>query len=78
MNQCMEAISASIVKNHGGEFKQRSEIIVMGDDDEKHLESLIDNQESSDDESSSDSSYEDEGMGRIDESNILEDEEEGT
>ncbi|ORM39334.1 Eukaryotic translation initiation factor 2 subunit alpha [Babesia sp. Xinjiang] len=67
----LEEISNVIHSYPGGEFKQRGDITVMGDEDERHLETLLDAQESSDDEeelNSDDSEEEDEGMGRVDES----------
>ncbi|GIX62973.1 eukaryotic translation initiation factor 2 alpha subunit, putative [Babesia caballi] len=67
----IEEISNKIHSYPGGEFKQRGDITVLGDDDERYLESLLNAQESSDDEDGSDASEEeDEGMGRVDESMI--------
>ncbi|GFE54100.1 eukaryotic translation initiation factor 2 alpha [Babesia ovis] len=68
----LEEISNKIHSYAGGEFKQRGDILVMGDEDERHLDNLLDAQESSDDDEddsdSDDSEEEDEGMGRVDES----------
>ncbi|CDR94363.1 translation initiation factor 2 alpha subunit, putative [Babesia bigemina] len=70
MTRALEEISETIHSFDGGEFKQRCEITVMGDEDERHLESLLEGQESSDEDEddSDDSEEEDEGMGRVDES----------
>ncbi|KAK1443486.1 eukaryotic translation initiation factor 2 subunit 1 [Babesia gibsoni] len=68
MNRALESISESIHSFVGGEFKQRGDIVIMGDEDERHLENLLEYQESSDDDDSDESEEEDEGMGRVDES----------
>ncbi|EKX73965.1 eukaryotic translation initiation factor 2 alpha subunit, putative [Theileria equi strain WA] len=75
MNKCLEAIETEIKAHNGGDFKQKCDIIIMGDDDEKHLEDLLEMHESSDEESDEeeDQEEEDEGMGLVDESLIPQD-----
>ncbi|UKK00640.2 eukaryotic translation initiation factor 2 subunit alpha [Theileria orientalis] len=65
MNQTLEVIETNIRSFVGGDFKQKCEIVVIGDD-EKHLEDLLEQHESTDDEEEEEE--EDEGMGRVDES----------
>ncbi|UKJ88235.1 eukaryotic translation initiation factor 2 subunit alpha [Theileria orientalis] len=66
MNQTLEVIETNIRSFVGGDFKQKCEVVVIGDD-EKHLEDLLEQHESTDEEEE-DEEEEDEGMGRVDES----------
>ncbi|EAN34091.2 Eukaryotic translation initiation factor 2 subunit alpha [Theileria parva strain Muguga] len=83
MNQTLEVIEKNIKSFAGGDFKQKCEVVVIGDD-EKHLEDLLELHETTDEEEGDeDEEEEDEGMGRVDESmlppnlsNEVEDEEE--
>lgn len=67
MNKALEDIAKTIHSYVGGEYKQRGDIMIIGDEDERHLENLLETQETSD-EDSDESEEEDEGMGRVDES----------
>ncbi|BAM39343.1 eukaryotic translation initiation factor 2 subunit alpha [Theileria orientalis strain Shintoku] len=67
MNQTLEVIETNIRSFIGGDFKQKCEVVVIGDD-EKHLEDLLEQHESTDEEDEEEEEEEDEGMGRVDES----------
>uniref|UniRef100_A0A3B0MKA5 Eukaryotic translation initiation factor 2 alpha subunit, putative n=1 Tax=Theileria annulata TaxID=5874 RepID=A0A3B0MKA5_THEAN len=85
MNQTLEVIEKNIKSFVGGDFKQKCDVVVIGDD-EKHLEDLLELHETTDEDDEGDEEEEeeeDEGMGRVDESmlppnlsNEMEDEEE--
>ncbi|KAK2196781.1 bifunctional Translation initiation factor 2 [Babesia duncani] len=65
MEKALEVVAERIRTYVGGDFKQRSKITITGDEDERHLEELLEHQESSDESSDSDLGDEDEGMGRV-------------
>ncbi|XP_953924.1 eukaryotic translation initiation factor 2 alpha subunit, putative [Theileria annulata] len=70
MNQTLEVIEKNIKSFIGGDFKQKCDVVVIGDD-EKHLEDLLELHETTDEEDEGDEEEEeeeDEGMGRVDES----------